>query len=248
MPLPKPVVIGNATLYCGDCLEILPMLRGVDAVVSDLPYSEKTHQGALGGEGKTKLITFPSIFIYPTLTRWFLAIAPPKRYGRHYKKSRWVSRFHSMKNMRWRRYGNEIMHERTGIRVARRVVGQEPLEEGVIQLAARSTYPRLLAALGSGNPAHQAAILERGWAYPQVTRNLVEMTRRAGIAGEQIEQILIQQGQQWLEPLIELLSAGLNTKRAGSLLRYANIKPLADFREKIDVQIRNAPLRSKGSS
>ena len=143
---------------------------------------------------------------------------------------------------------HEMVHERTGIRAARRVVGQEPLEEGVIQLAARSTYPRLLAVLGGGNPAHQAAILERGWAYPQVTRNLVEMTRRAGIAGEQIEQILVQQGQQWLEPLIGLLSVGLNTKRAGSLLRYANIKPLADFREKLDVQIRNAPLRSKGSS
>lgn len=34
----NPVVIGNATLYCGDCLEILPSLRGIDAVVSDPPY------------------------------------------------------------------------------------------------------------------------------------------------------------------------------------------------------------------
>ena len=32
MPLPPPVIIGNATLYCGDCLEILPELKGVDAV------------------------------------------------------------------------------------------------------------------------------------------------------------------------------------------------------------------------
>lgn len=38
MPLPPPVIIGNATLYCGDCLEILPTLKGIDAVVSDPPY------------------------------------------------------------------------------------------------------------------------------------------------------------------------------------------------------------------
>jgi DNA modification methylase len=31
-------VIGNATLYCGDCLEILPALDNVDAVVWDPPY------------------------------------------------------------------------------------------------------------------------------------------------------------------------------------------------------------------
>ncbi len=35
----NPVIIGNATLYLGDCLEILPSIRKqVDAVVSDPPY------------------------------------------------------------------------------------------------------------------------------------------------------------------------------------------------------------------
>ena len=34
----EPVTIGNATLYCGDCLEILPTLGKVDAVVTDPPY------------------------------------------------------------------------------------------------------------------------------------------------------------------------------------------------------------------
>lgn len=33
-----PVVIGNATLYLGDCLEILPTLGKVDAVITDPPY------------------------------------------------------------------------------------------------------------------------------------------------------------------------------------------------------------------
>ena len=34
----KPVIIGNATLYLGDCLEILPTLEKVDAVITDPPY------------------------------------------------------------------------------------------------------------------------------------------------------------------------------------------------------------------
>jgi site-specific DNA-methyltransferase (adenine-specific) len=33
-----PVVIGNATLYLGDCREILPTLPKVDAVITDPPY------------------------------------------------------------------------------------------------------------------------------------------------------------------------------------------------------------------
>ena len=34
----NPVVIGNATLYLGDCLDILPTLPKVDAVITDPPY------------------------------------------------------------------------------------------------------------------------------------------------------------------------------------------------------------------
>ncbi len=34
----NPVVIGDATLYLGDCLDILPTLHRLDAVVSDPPY------------------------------------------------------------------------------------------------------------------------------------------------------------------------------------------------------------------
>ena len=37
--------IGDATLYLGDCLEILPTLEPVDAVITDPPYSERTHTG-----------------------------------------------------------------------------------------------------------------------------------------------------------------------------------------------------------
>lgn len=41
-----PVTIGNATLYCGDCLEVLPTLQGVDALVMDPPYSSGGYQEA----------------------------------------------------------------------------------------------------------------------------------------------------------------------------------------------------------
>jgi len=37
-PYKRMEVIGNATLYLGDCLEILPTLGRVDAVVTDPPY------------------------------------------------------------------------------------------------------------------------------------------------------------------------------------------------------------------
>jgi len=34
----SPVVIGDATLYLGDCMEVLPTLGKVDAVITDPPY------------------------------------------------------------------------------------------------------------------------------------------------------------------------------------------------------------------
>ncbi len=34
----NPIIIGNATLYHGDCLEILPMLPKVDVVIADPQY------------------------------------------------------------------------------------------------------------------------------------------------------------------------------------------------------------------
>lgn len=34
----KPVIIGDATLYLGDCMDVLPTLQKVDAVITDPPY------------------------------------------------------------------------------------------------------------------------------------------------------------------------------------------------------------------
>lgn len=41
----EPVIIGNATLYLGDCADILPTLPKVDHIITDPPYSERTHAG-----------------------------------------------------------------------------------------------------------------------------------------------------------------------------------------------------------
>jgi DNA modification methylase len=38
MTYTRKEVIGNATLYLGDCMEVLPTLGKVDAVITDPPY------------------------------------------------------------------------------------------------------------------------------------------------------------------------------------------------------------------
>jgi DNA modification methylase len=50
VPYKRKEVIGDCTLYLGDCLEILPTLERVDAVITDPPYGigagrEKPHNG-----------------------------------------------------------------------------------------------------------------------------------------------------------------------------------------------------------
>jgi site-specific DNA-methyltransferase (adenine-specific) len=46
-------VIGNATLYLGDCLEILPTLGKVDAVITDPPYGIGFVHSGKSGSGST---------------------------------------------------------------------------------------------------------------------------------------------------------------------------------------------------
>lgn len=45
----NPVIIGNATLYLGDCLEILPTLPKVDCVITDPPYGIKANENPVRG-------------------------------------------------------------------------------------------------------------------------------------------------------------------------------------------------------
>ena len=46
--------IGNATLYLGDCLEILPTLPKVDAVITDPPYGGGYAANPVVGKGKAQ--------------------------------------------------------------------------------------------------------------------------------------------------------------------------------------------------
>ncbi len=51
----EKVEIGDATLYCGDCLEILPTLDKVDAVITDPPYGiDIGKNGTVGGVNRYK--------------------------------------------------------------------------------------------------------------------------------------------------------------------------------------------------
>ena len=52
MAVIEPVRIGRATLYLGDCRDILPTLGKVDAVVTDPPYGiSAAASGKIGGAG-----------------------------------------------------------------------------------------------------------------------------------------------------------------------------------------------------
>lgn len=53
-------IIGNATLYLGDCLEILPTLEKVDAVITDPPYGigKDGQKETTGGHGGRKAHEF----------------------------------------------------------------------------------------------------------------------------------------------------------------------------------------------
>lgn len=44
----EPVIIGNARLYLGDCMDILPTLPKVDAVITDPPYGIGAGRMSLG--------------------------------------------------------------------------------------------------------------------------------------------------------------------------------------------------------
>lgn len=50
----EPTIIGNATLYCGDCLEILPTLEKVDAVITDPPYGLGEATGTISKQRSAK--------------------------------------------------------------------------------------------------------------------------------------------------------------------------------------------------
>jgi len=93
------LVIGNATLFLGDCLEILPTLAA-DHVITDPPYDAKTHKGArYGFRATSSEIAFdpidPANITPPMLAAsrgWVVAFCALEMYG-DYKRAagdRWV--------------------------------------------------------------------------------------------------------------------------------------------------------------
>ena len=48
----EPVVIGDARLYLGDCMEVLPLLPKVDACITDPPYGIGADAAAAKNKGK----------------------------------------------------------------------------------------------------------------------------------------------------------------------------------------------------
>jgi DNA modification methylase len=72
----KPVIIGNAELWLGDCADILPRLPRVDAVITDPPYgiNKDGQTRTTGGHGGRKEYEFlgwdgdrPSIDVFEAL-------------------------------------------------------------------------------------------------------------------------------------------------------------------------------------
>ena len=73
----EKVVIGNATLYHGDCREVLPEIASVDAVIADPPYSERTHaghdQGSRSGRDDSSRECLGYKAMNPELAKFFAA-------------------------------------------------------------------------------------------------------------------------------------------------------------------------------
>jgi site-specific DNA-methyltransferase (adenine-specific) len=51
----------RVSIYHGDCREVLPYIGQVDVTITDPPYGEIIHKGALGDGGRSVLVNFPPI-------------------------------------------------------------------------------------------------------------------------------------------------------------------------------------------
>jgi DNA modification methylase len=69
--------IGDATLYLGDCLEILPTLAGVDAVVTDPPYGVNLGQHRGANDHRATVLTKAGYESYSDTPENFAAIVAP---------------------------------------------------------------------------------------------------------------------------------------------------------------------------
>ncbi len=97
------VVIGDATLYLGDCMDILPTLGKVDCVITDPPYSANTHKMAKTNRGAghgVGLVPFSALTgeefddvvaaCLNATTGWLVATCDYKHAARFYESSKFV--------------------------------------------------------------------------------------------------------------------------------------------------------------
>ena len=82
-------LLGRHRLYCGDCLELLPKVGPAGCIITDPPYDERTHVGAMYGGGKVKsTIDFKALDIEATIPalldateRWVVAFCTLEMLG-----------------------------------------------------------------------------------------------------------------------------------------------------------------------
>jgi hypothetical protein len=136
---------------------------------------------------------------------------------------------------------HEVMHGRTGVSAKRVEMGVEPIEEGLVQILSRYSYPVLLKEM-RWEARHQDAIIANGLAYAKSACNLHYLLARAGVGQDNVLSLFFSHQSEAWSLLIEQLAEGLNIKRerAITLLNHAKAKSARDFKEKIEVIIRNA--------
>jgi len=110
MTYKRKEVIGDCTLYLGDCLEVMPSLSGVDAVVTDPPYGmsfvssfrreETKHKEILNDKDENilhKALNFPFSHSAYFFCRWNNLVNIPKT---PQSVITWVKNNHSMGDLK----------------------------------------------------------------------------------------------------------------------------------------------------
>lgn len=92
----KKEVIGNATLYLGDCMDIFPTLGKVDAVITDPPYgisynaSVPSNGNTTGNMNKGKIVGDEVPFNPAPFLQWNCIIFGANHFAQRLPRGRWL--------------------------------------------------------------------------------------------------------------------------------------------------------------
>lgn len=142
---------------------------------------------------------------------------------------------------------HEMIHNFTGINSIRVNANSEPFAEGVVQLTARHSYDRLLKEFGY-IAQKQQDVIRNGYAYPQITNNLISLAKLSGVDAFYLANIVINNKEQWKSTVMAKIADGLNLNQDDiqQLFNQAERLNNTDFKAKIKVKITNAQ-RNKGA-